>query len=108
MRISFEFSLINAAFAVVLQRGTTKLIYAFHTDDPNSEDDIPMHDINSMGARSVFLLNTFENVPELPVDACRVLRFQDEQGDNSICGERKLMGLMFITSAFHYLLQPFN
>ena len=39
---------------------------------------------------------------------CRVLRFQDEQGDNSICGERKLMGLMFISSAFHYLLQPFN
>lgn len=28
-----------------------------------------MHDINRMGARSVFLLNTFENVPELPVDA---------------------------------------
>ena len=69
MRISFEFSLINTAFAVVLQGGTPKLIYAFHTDDPNSEDDIPMHDINRMGARSVFLLNTFENVPELPVDA---------------------------------------
>ena len=62
MRISFDFFLSNA-------EGTTKLIYAFHTGDPNSEDDIPMHDINSMGVRSVFLLNTFENVPELPVDA---------------------------------------
>ena len=53
-------------FDYVLQEGTTKLIYAFHPDDPSSENNIPQHDMRSMGARSVFLLNTVENVTKLP------------------------------------------
>ena len=53
-------------FDCVLQEGTTKLIYAFHPDDPSSENNIPQHDMRSMGARSVFLLNTVENVTKLP------------------------------------------
>ena len=50
------------------QKGTTKLIYAFHPDDPSSEDNIPPHDFRSKGARSVYLLNTLDNVPKLPDD----------------------------------------
>ena len=53
-------------FECVLQEGTTKLIYAFHPHDPSSEDSIPWHDIKSMGAKSVFLLNAVENVTKLP------------------------------------------
>ena len=51
-----------------LQEGTTKLIYAFHPDDPSSDDNIPPHDFNSRGARSALLLNTIDNIPELPDD----------------------------------------
>ena len=51
-----------------LQEGTTKLIYAFHPDDPSSDDKIPPHDFNSRGARSALLLNTIDNIPELPDD----------------------------------------
>jgi len=51
-----------------VQEGTTKLIYAFHPDDPSSEDSIPPHDFKSRGARSVFLLNTIDNIPKLPDD----------------------------------------
>ncbi|KAJ7374553.1 DBH-like monooxygenase protein 1 [Desmophyllum pertusum] len=51
-----------------IQEGTTKLIYAFHTDDPSSENDIPQHDPKSKGARSTYLLNSVENVPKLPDD----------------------------------------
>ena len=51
-----------------LQEGTTKLIYAFHPDDPSSEDNIPPHDFKSRGARSAFLLNSLNNIPKLPDD----------------------------------------
>ncbi|KAL9974731.1 hypothetical protein ACROYT_G011810 [Oculina patagonica] len=51
-----------------VQEGTTKLIYAFHPDDPSSENDIPPHDFKSRGARSSRLLNTVGNVPKLPDD----------------------------------------
>lgn len=50
-----------------MQEGTTKVIYAMHPKDPESEDDIPMHTIR--GARSVFLLNAIKDVPKLPADA---------------------------------------
>lgn len=49
-----------------IKEGTTKLIYAMHPDDPESEDNIPIHSMK--GARSVFLLNAGENTPELPAD----------------------------------------
>ena len=51
-----------------IQEGTTKLIYAFHEDDPSSEDNIPPHDFQSRGARSALLLNTIDNIPKLPDD----------------------------------------
>ncbi|XP_078364957.1 DBH-like monooxygenase protein 1 [Oculina patagonica] len=51
-----------------IQEGTTKLIYAFHPDDPSSENNIPPHDSKSKGARSTFLLNGADNVPKLPDD----------------------------------------
>jgi len=51
-----------------VERGTTKVIYAFHPDDPSSEHNIPPHDFKSRGARSVLLLNTIENLPKLPND----------------------------------------
>ena len=51
-----------------LQEGTTKLIYAFHPDDPSSEDNIPPHDFKSRGARSALLLNSMDNIPKLPND----------------------------------------
>jgi len=51
-----------------VQEGTTKLIYAFHPDDPSSEDNIPAHDFKSRGARSVLLLNTIDDIPKLPDD----------------------------------------
>ena len=51
-----------------LQEGTTKLIYAFHPDDPFSEDNIPPHDFESRGARSALLLNTLDDIPKLPDD----------------------------------------
>ena len=50
-----------------MQEGTTKVIYAMHPKDPESEDNIPMHTIR--GARSVFLLNAIKDVPKLPADA---------------------------------------
>ena len=50
------------------KEGTTKLIYAFHPDDPSSENNIPPHDFKSKGARSTYLLNTVDNVPQLPDD----------------------------------------
>ena len=37
-----------------------------HPDDPESEDNIPTHTMK--GARSVFLLNAGEDVPELPAN----------------------------------------
>ncbi|KAJ7382900.1 DBH-like monooxygenase protein 1 [Desmophyllum pertusum] len=48
--------------------GTAKLIYAFHPDDPASENDIPQHDPKNRGVRSTFLLNSVENEPTLPDD----------------------------------------
>ena len=53
---------------IVLQEGTTKLIYAFHPVDPSSETNIPPHDFKSRGARSTLLLNAVDNVPKLPDD----------------------------------------
>ncbi|CAH3032072.1 unnamed protein product [Pocillopora meandrina] len=50
-----------------IKEGTTKVIYAMHPEDPESEDNIPMHTIR--GARSVFLLNAIKDVPKLPADA---------------------------------------
>ncbi|KAL9974725.1 hypothetical protein ACROYT_G011804 [Oculina patagonica] len=51
-----------------VQEGTTKLIYAFHPDDPFSDNNIPPHDAKSKGARSTMLLNGADNVPKLPDD----------------------------------------
>ena len=61
-------SSIKIIHHIFLQEGTTKLIYAFHPDDPSSENDIPQHDPKSRGARSTYLLNSVENVPTLPDD----------------------------------------
>ena len=55
-------------FLISFQEGTTKLIYAFHPDDPSSENNIPPHDFKSKGARSTYLLNAVDDVPQLPSD----------------------------------------
>ncbi|XP_020615016.1 DBH-like monooxygenase protein 1 isoform X2 [Orbicella faveolata] len=51
-----------------IEAGTTKVIYAYHPDDPSSEDEIPMHSPQNRGARSLMLLNSLEKVPTLPSD----------------------------------------
>jgi len=51
-----------------IEAGTTKVIYAYHPDDPSSEDEIQIHSPQNRGARSVMLLNSFEKVPTLPSD----------------------------------------
>ncbi|KAL9960044.1 hypothetical protein ACROYT_G033439 [Oculina patagonica] len=51
-----------------IEAGTTKVIYAYHPDDPSSEDDIPVHSPQNRGARSLLLLNSLEKQPTLPPD----------------------------------------
>ena len=51
-----------------LQAGTTKVIYAYHPDDPSSENSIPAHALESRGSRSLLLLNSLEKIPTLPND----------------------------------------
>ena len=50
------------------QAGTTKVIYAFHPDDPSLENSIPGHSLKNGGSRSILLLNSRENIPTLPSD----------------------------------------
>jgi len=50
------------------QAGTTKVIYAYHPDDPSSENSIPGHNLKNMGSRSLLLLNSLEKIPTLPSD----------------------------------------
>lgn len=45
------------------QQGTTKVVFAYHTDDPESDDDIGRHTF--AGSRSILLLN---NMDERQVD----------------------------------------
>ena len=45
------------------QEATNKLIFAYHSRDPSSPDDIPQHEVR--GARSVMLLNA-QKAPKLP------------------------------------------
>ncbi len=51
------------------QAGTTKVIYAYHPDDPSSENDISQHSPGNRGPRSLLLLNSLEKIPTLPSDA---------------------------------------
>lgn len=51
-----------------IEGGTTKVIYAYHPDDPSSENEIPKHSPQNRGARSLMLLNSLDKVPTLPSD----------------------------------------
>ncbi|XP_068719204.1 DBH-like monooxygenase protein 1 [Montipora capricornis] len=51
-----------------IEPGTTKVIYAYHHDDPLSENSIPQHSPQNRGARSVFFLNAASKRPTLPPD----------------------------------------
>lgn len=51
-----------------IEAGTTKVIYAYHPDDPSSENSITGHSLKNKGARSILLLNSRENIPTLPSD----------------------------------------
>ena len=44
--------------ALCLQHGATKVVFAYHTDDPVSETDIKHHVFR--GARSILLLNSMD------------------------------------------------
>ncbi|KAL9952240.1 hypothetical protein ACROYT_G039463 [Oculina patagonica] len=46
-----------------IKQGTTKVVFAFHTEDPKSDDDIKYHTFR--GSRSILLLN---NMDEKDVD----------------------------------------
>ncbi|KAL9960045.1 hypothetical protein ACROYT_G033442 [Oculina patagonica] len=52
-----------------IEAGTTKVIYAYHPDDPSSENDISQHSPGNRGPRSLLLLNSLEKIPTLPSDA---------------------------------------
>lgn len=49
---------------LTLQEGTSKVIYAYHPSDPRSPD--PKHTVK--GSRSLMLLNTGKNEPNLPAN----------------------------------------
>lgn len=51
-----------------IEAGTTKVIYAYHMDDPTSEEEIAPHKIGHKGSRSLLLLNSLETIPTLPPD----------------------------------------
>lgn len=51
-----------------IEPGTTKVIYAYHPNDPSSEDAIPQHSPSNRGPRSLFLLNSAKKRPTLPAD----------------------------------------
>ena len=42
----------------MLQEGTTKVVFAFHTEDPTSENDFKQHTFR--GSRSILLLNNMD------------------------------------------------
>jgi len=58
----------NKTFVVFFQAGTTKVIFAYHPDDPSSENSILGHNLNNKGSRSILLLNSLEKIPTLPSD----------------------------------------
>jgi len=51
-----------------IEAGTTKVIFAYHPDDPSSENSILGHNLNNKGSRSILLLNSLEKIPTLPSD----------------------------------------
>lgn len=51
-----------------IESGTTKVIYAYHKEDPTSENAIKPHRTGNRGSRSLLLLNSLENIPTLPPD----------------------------------------
>ncbi|CAH3115490.1 unnamed protein product [Porites lobata] len=51
-----------------IEAGTTKVIYAYHPEDPASENSILQHNHRNRGQRSVYLLNNANKEPTLPPD----------------------------------------
>ena len=45
-----------------------KVIYAYHPEDPVSENSILQHSLGNRGQRSVYLLNNANKEPTLPPD----------------------------------------
>ena len=59
---------IMFTLALFFQSGTTKVIYAYHPEDPSSENTILGHNTINRGSRSLLLLNMLEKIPSLPSD----------------------------------------
>ncbi|XP_031575456.1 DBH-like monooxygenase protein 1 homolog, partial [Actinia tenebrosa] len=47
-----------------IEEGTVRVVYAYHTNDPTSEENIPQHSVR--GAASLVLLNVFTSKPSIP------------------------------------------
>lgn len=45
-------------YIFISQQGTTKVVFAYHTEDPESDDDIKYHTFR--GSRSILLLNSLD------------------------------------------------
>ena len=56
----FKANQVNCYFPVhfLLQEGTTKVVFAYHAEDPTSEDDMKKHTFR--GAKSILLLNNMD------------------------------------------------
>lgn len=63
----------------ILQEGTVRVVYAYHTDDPTSEKDLPQHSVR--GAGSLVLLNILTSIPSVPKNTSY---FELRQNDVSI------------------------
>ena len=53
----FSDRVINQA-VFILQEGTTKVVFAYHTEDPETENDFKQHTFR--GSRSILLLNNMD------------------------------------------------
>ncbi|XP_048780652.2 DBH-like monooxygenase protein 1 homolog [Ostrea edulis] len=53
---------------IAVSHDTLRVIYAYHPDDPDSEDSIPYHGGSRRGFKSVRLLEARSKIPPLPED----------------------------------------
>ena len=59
MSVSFHLqSNNNKKCSLLMQEGTTKVVFAYHTEDPKSENDFKQHKFR--GSRSILLLNNMD------------------------------------------------
>lgn len=66
-----------------MQEGTSKVIYAYHPSDPRSPDYFPKHTVK--GSRSLMLLNTGKNEPNLPANVTFLDILNNQVRSSSSC-----------------------